>query len=217
MPDYLSDWKGGGLEGTTLADRKTYENLSMQFAGAAERLEGTGGTMSIADLIPGFTSGLSNIPIRTAVNAIEHFGGVVLGALREAGDVVCRAEDVPAVNAAIIESRRERVREILALVTDRPDDVEIGHDSHELERFLALYDQPLPDSVLGRLGIGEPEGEYRDADGHAGFELDYGVRSRIWADGCARSLSRAEEEMRPGRPASMEGAAGSRRRPMKTE
>ncbi len=178
-------------EGATFADKQAVENLRLIFGNLLFDGDKRPETVSAGELIPGYTSALSNIPIRTATNAIEHYGGMRMDGIAGPGDVVCRTEDMEKVSAAILDSRRQRVRDILALVSSCPDDFVVDFDSHIVDRFLELYDQPLPDAKIFPLNLPAPQTKYRDTLGHAQFEYD-GIRDKVWAEGPVLSQIRME-------------------------
>ena len=180
-------------KGPTLADTQTYENLNNMLTNRFEEGAGDPEVISISELIPGYTSGLSNLPIRTATNSMEHYGGMRMDGIAGAGDVVCRTEDMQRVRVEILNGRRQRVRDVLALVTSRPDDFVVEFDSHIVDRFLELYDQPLPGVRIRPLNLPEPKIPYRDPSGYAAFER-MGVRDKVWAEGPALSQLRMEGE-----------------------
>lgn len=181
-------------EGPTLAEKQTYENLNSMLANRLFDETADPEAVSIAELIPGYTSGLSNLPIRTATNAPEHYGGMRMDGIAGQGDVVCRTEDMKKVSVEILNSRRRRVRDVLALVTDRPDDFVVEFDSHIVDRFLELYDQPLPGVKIKPLNLPEPKIPYRDPSGRATFERLSGLRDKVWAEGPVLSQVRMEGE-----------------------
>lgn len=181
-------------EGPTLAEKKTYENLNSMLGDRLMEGKGDPEVISISELIPCHTSGLSNLPIRTATNAPEHYGGMRMDGIAGQGDVVCRTEDMKKVSVEILNSRRQRVRDVLALVTNRPGDFIVEFDSHIVDRFLELYDQPLPGVKIRPLNLPEPKTPYRDPSGRANFERLAGLRDKVWAEGPVLSQLRMEGE-----------------------
>lgn len=167
-----------GNKGGTFVDMGRMDALMSQIDGCDGKDD-----VSIADLIPKSAGPFSEIPVRTAVNATEHFGGMKMDGVRGPGDVICRTEDMQHVYTEILENQMIHVRDILSLAAEDPDKIRVECSSYLIGRFLDLYEQPVPegmDHASYELDIPEPQEPYR-RDGMAAFE--YQGRSMAWAKG----------------------------------
>jgi len=152
--------------------------------------------ITLADLVAKDASPLEGIPIRTACNAPEHFGGMRMEGIRGQGDVVCRTDNMPKVYNEILENQITHIKDILSFAAENPEDIRIEYNSYAVNRFLDLYDQPIPieaNHALRELDIPDAEEDYTDKDGNTVHE-NTGRRAPVWASGMEFARLGWEEE-----------------------
>ncbi len=165
-------------EGYTFMDQEKMDILMNQIKLCDEKEE-----VSISDLIPKDASPLSEIPIRTASNAPEHFGGMRMDGIRGQGDTVCRTENMRGVYNEILENQLIHIRDILSYAAMDPYKIKLEYNSYLINRFLDLYDQPIPvnlNHALKDLKIPEAECDYRRYDR---TQFEFCGRDSVWARG----------------------------------
>lgn len=139
--------------------------------------------VALVDMIARDVSQISEVPVRTAVNAPEHFGGMRMEGIRGQGDTVCRTENMPRVYNEILENQMLHIKDILSFAAIDPDKIKMEYNSYLINRFLDLYDQPIPfelNHALKDLDIPEAKADYRPRY-ISQFELD--GRAPVWARG----------------------------------
>lgn len=141
--------------------------------------------MTLSDLVAKEASPLEGIPIRTACNASEHFGGMKMEGIRGQGDTICRTDNMPKVYNEILENQMTHIGDILRFAVENPEDIRIEYSSYAINRFLDLYDQPIPvnlNHALKELDIPDAKDDYTDGHGDTVFEST-GRRAPVWAYG----------------------------------
>lgn len=167
-----------GHDGYTFMDLDRMANLMEQLG----RCDGKDRTYSY-DLLPENSSPIADIPVRSAVNASEHYGGMRMDGVRGSGDVVCRTENMPCVYNEILTNQIKHIEDILSYAAVDTSKITVMYNSYLINRFLDLYDQPIPldqNHAIGDLDIPEAECDYRRRD-KAKFE--YLGRNPVWARG----------------------------------
>lgn len=165
-------------EGITLMDQDKMDLLRVQVTRCP-----IGSSISMRDLIAENKSPLAYTPIRSAVNAPEFFGGMRMDGVRGSGDTVCRTENMPCVYNAILTSQLEHIKDIIHQTVKDGVEIRVFHDSYMINRFLDLYDQPIPldeNHAVYNLDIPEAKCDYRKGT-MASFE--YQRRDASWARG----------------------------------
>lgn len=115
--------------GRTLMDQKRMSVLMDQVGRCRNRAQ-----TSLYDLIPEDETPLGDVPIRTAANAPEYYGGMRMDGVRGNGDTVCRTENMPHVYNEVLRSMVTHVEDIVSFAAMDMSNVVIQHDSYLLNR-----------------------------------------------------------------------------------
>ena len=166
-------------DGCTLMNQDKMDLLTVQVSrcGACKEI-------SMRDLIAENKSPLAYIPIRSAVNAPEYYGGMRMDGVRGSGDVVCRTENMPCVYNAILANQLDHIKDIIHYAVKDGVEIKVFHDSYMINRFLDLYDQPIPldqNHAVYNLDIPRAKCDYRNGAKLASFE--HQGRDSSWARG----------------------------------
>lgn len=163
------------------------------------------------DLLPENSSPIADIPVRSAVNSSEHYGGMHMDEVRGSGDVVCRTENMPCVYNEILMNQVTHIEDILRYAAVDTSKITVLYNSYLINRFLDLYDQPIPldqNHAIGDLNIPEAGCDYRRTD-MAKFE--YLGRDSVWARGLEYAKLEWENEFKRKKNEELAAMAEKRR------
>lgn len=166
-------------EGYTFMDQDRMMTLMDQ----VERCGGKN-RISLYDLLPDNASPMTEVPVRIAANASEYYGGMRMDGVRGSGDTICRTENMSHVYNKVLESQKTYVEDIISYAAMDTSKVVVLYDSYLINRFLDLYDQPVPfdkNRAVRDLDISNAKADYRR---NTLAQFEYMGRDSVWARGC---------------------------------